>query len=106
MTSLDFVCFDKQTAPDDITQSKTLKRRWCYETFREQRAVKFVVIVTPEDLEANAEFVRLADQYVLAPGGANHNNYANCEFIAEVARSKQGRIFCSLYRFIWPVKLG
>ena len=34
-------------------------RRWCYETFRDQRAVKFVVIVTPEDLEANAEFVRL-----------------------------------------------
>ena len=56
---------------------------------REQRAVKFVVIVTPEDLEANAEFVRLADQYVLAPGGANHNNYANCEFIASVARNKQ-----------------
>ena len=47
--------------------------------------------MTPEDLEANAEFVRLADQYVLAPGGANHNNYANCEFIAEVARSKQER---------------
>ena len=47
-----------------------------------------MVIVTPEDLEANAEFVRLADQYVLAPGGANHNNYANCELIAEIARTK------------------
>ena len=46
------------------------------------------MIVTPEDLEANAEFVRLADQYVLAPGGANHNNYANCELIAEIARTK------------------
>ena len=44
--------------------------------------------MTPEDLEANAEFIRLADQYVLAPGGANHNNYANCDLISEIARSK------------------
>ncbi|CBY23872.1 unnamed protein product [Oikopleura dioica] len=63
-------------------------RRWCYETFRNERTVKFVVMVSPEDLEANAEFIRLADQYVPVPGGSNHNNYANCELIAEIARAK------------------
>ena len=63
-------------------------RRWCYETFRNERAVRFVVMVTPEDLEANAEFVRLADQFVAVPGGANNNNYANCELITEIAQSK------------------
>ncbi|CAG5089581.1 Oidioi.mRNA.OKI2018_I69.PAR.g12270.t1.cds [Oikopleura dioica] len=63
-------------------------RRWCYETFRNERTVKFVVMVSPEDLEANAEFIRLADQYVPVPGGSNHNNYANCDLIAEIARAK------------------
>lgn len=29
-------------------------RRWAYEMFRNERAIKFVVMVTPEDLKANA----------------------------------------------------
>ncbi|EPQ16948.1 Endothelial cell-specific chemotaxis regulator [Myotis brandtii] len=30
-------------------------RRWSYEMFRNERAIRFVVMVTPEDLKANAD---------------------------------------------------
>jgi hypothetical protein len=29
-------------------------RRWSYEMFRQEHAIKFVAMVTPEDMEANA----------------------------------------------------
>uniref|UniRef100_A0A1I8IGA7 Acetyl-CoA carboxylase n=1 Tax=Macrostomum lignano TaxID=282301 RepID=A0A1I8IGA7_9PLAT len=61
-------------------------RRWCYEVFRNERAIKFVCMVTPEDLQANAEYVRLADSYVPVTGGSNNNNYANVELIVDIAR--------------------
>ena len=34
----------------------------------------------------HTEYIRLADQYVLVPGGANNNNYANVELILDIAR--------------------
>merc|ERR1712238_334759 len=37
------------------------------------------------DINANAEFVRLADSYVEVPGGANSNNYANVDLIVKLA---------------------
>ena len=43
------------------------------------------VMATPEDLNANAEFVRLADEYVEVPGGSNTNNYANVKLIVDTA---------------------
>ncbi|XP_075245260.1 acetyl-CoA carboxylase-like isoform X3 [Convolutriloba macropyga] len=61
-------------------------RRWSYEMFRNERAIKFVVMATPEDLEANAEYIKLADNYILVPGGSNNNNYANVELILDIAR--------------------
>ncbi|XP_055889242.1 acetyl-CoA carboxylase-like isoform X3 [Biomphalaria glabrata] len=61
-------------------------RRWAYEMFRNERAIKFVVMVTPEDLKANAEYIRMADQYVPVPGGTNNNNYANVELILDIAK--------------------
>ena len=61
-------------------------RRWSYEMFRNERAVRFVVMVTPEDLKANAEYIRMADQYVPVPGGSNNNNYANVELILDIAK--------------------
>ncbi|CAD5117425.1 DgyrCDS6195 [Dimorphilus gyrociliatus] len=61
-------------------------RRWSYEIFRNERAVKFVVMVTPEDLKANAEYIRLADQYIPVPGGTNNNNYANVDLILDIAK--------------------
>ncbi|KAM5238299.1 acetyl-CoA carboxylase 2 isoform 2-T2 [Ctenodactylus gundi] len=61
-------------------------RRWAYEMFRNERAIWFVVMVTPEDLKANAEYIRMADQYVPVPGGTNNNNYANVELIVDIAK--------------------
>ena len=36
-------------------------------------------------LQANAEFIRLADNYMLVPGGSNNHNYANVDLILDIA---------------------
>ncbi|EJD34911.1 hypothetical protein AURDEDRAFT_117527 [Auricularia subglabra TFB-10046 SS5] len=60
-------------------------RQWSYETFGTERAVEFTVMATPEDLKVNADYIRMADQYIEVPGGTNNNNYANVDFIVDVA---------------------
>ena len=60
-------------------------RKWAYETFGQERAIEFVVMATPEDLKVNAEYIRMADQYVEVPGGSNNNNYANVDLIVDIA---------------------
>ena len=39
-------------------------RKWAYETFLDERAIQFTVMATPEDLAANADYIRMADRYV------------------------------------------
>lgn len=60
-------------------------RQWSYETFGTERAVEFTVMATPEDLKVNAEYIRMADQYIEVPGGTNNNNYANVDLIVDIA---------------------
>ncbi|KAI0181126.1 acetyl-CoA carboxylase [Hypoxylon sp. FL1284] len=60
-------------------------RKWAYETFGDERAIQFTVMATPEDLQANADYIRMADHYVEVPGGTNNHNYANVELIVDVA---------------------
>ncbi len=60
-------------------------RKWAYETFGDERAIEFTVMATPEDLKVNADYIRMADQYVEVPGGSNNNNYANVDLIVDVA---------------------
>ena len=60
-------------------------RKWAYETLGEEGLIRFVVMATPEDALANAEFIRMADEVAEVPGGANNNNYANVELIVELA---------------------
>ncbi|KAI2617262.1 acetyl-CoA carboxylase [Hypomontagnella submonticulosa] len=60
-------------------------RKWAYETFGDERAIQFTVMATPEDLAANADYIRMADHYVEVPGGTNNHNYANVELIVDVA---------------------
>ncbi|XP_022661132.1 acetyl-CoA carboxylase-like isoform X3 [Varroa destructor] len=62
-------------------------RRWSYEMFTNDRAIRFVVMVTPEDLAANSEYIKLADHCVPVPGGSNNNNYANVDLILDIAKS-------------------
>lgn len=60
-------------------------RKWAYETFGNERAIEFTVMATPEDMKANADYIRMADSFVEVPGGTNNNNYANVELIVELA---------------------
>ncbi|ESL05934.1 acetyl-CoA carboxylase [Trypanosoma rangeli SC58] len=60
-------------------------RLWLYEHIGDPEAVEFVVMATPEDLHANAEFISLADRHVVVPGGSNSNNYANVDLIMHTA---------------------
>jgi len=50
-------------------------RRWAFDVFGNERAIAFVAMATPDDLRANAEYIRMADEFVEVPGGSNVNNY-------------------------------
>ncbi|PVV03111.1 hypothetical protein BB560_002423 [Smittium megazygosporum] len=60
-------------------------RQWAYSTFKNERIIKFIVMASAEDIAADAEHIRLADQYVEVPGGSNNNNYANVDLIVDIA---------------------
>jgi len=68
------------------TKSILSMRQWAYMELGDERAVQFVAMATPEDLKANAEFIRLADSYVEVPAGKNSNNYANVDLICKLAK--------------------
>ena len=53
------------------TKSILSMRQWAYMELGDESAIKFVAMATPEDLKANAEFVRLADSFVEVPAGKN-----------------------------------
>jgi acetyl-CoA carboxylase / biotin carboxylase 1 len=61
-------------------------RQWAYENFGDDRAIIFVCMATPEDLRSNAEYIRMADECIEVPGGANNNNYANVQLIVRLAQ--------------------
>jgi acetyl-CoA carboxylase/biotin carboxylase 1 len=60
-------------------------RSWAYKNFGNERAVNLIAMATPEDMRADAEHIRLADQFVEVPGGKNSNNYANVQLITAMA---------------------
>jgi len=68
------------------TKSILSMRKWAYFELGDENAVQFVAMATPEDLKANAEFIKLADAYVEVPAGKNSNNYANVDIITSVAK--------------------
>jgi acetyl-CoA carboxylase/biotin carboxylase 1 len=74
-------------ANNGIGATKAIRsiRKWSYETFGNERKIQFVVMATPEDMKANAEYIRMADQVVDVPGGTNNKNYANISLICEIA---------------------
>eukprot|EP00835_Amoeboradix_gromovi_P003283 NODE_211_length_14581_cov_0.368941.p1 type:complete len:1949 gc:universal NODE_211_length_14581_cov_0.368941:9406-3560(-) len=60
-------------------------RQWSYEQFSED-AVELIVMASDDDLKVNAEFIKIADQYVKVIGGGNVDNYANVHLIIEIAK--------------------
>jgi acetyl-CoA carboxylase/biotin carboxylase 1 len=67
------------------TKSIMSMRQWAYLELGDEKAIEFVAMATPEDLKANAEFVRLADSFIDVPAGKNSNNYANVDLIVQIA---------------------
>ncbi len=98
-------------------------RRWSYEMFRQENAIKFVAMVTPEDMKANAgwflfyiklskscfflpiEYIRYADHCVSVQGGPSHMNYSNCELILDIAKRfpVEGLfiLYLKILKYIW-----
>ena len=70
------------------TKSILSMRQWAYMELGDENAIQFVAMATPEDMKANAAFIRLADEYVEVPGGVNRNNYANVEVISKIAKEQ------------------
>nr|ASA45565.1 acetyl CoA carboxylase 1a [Amphidinium carterae] len=71
------------------TKAMLSMRQWAYVELGLDRCFEFVAMATPDDLDANAEFIRLADTYVEVPGGKNSNNYANVDLICKVAEEQK-----------------
>ena len=74
-------------ANNGIGATKAIRsiRKWSFGVFGDERKIKFVVMATPEDTRANAEYIRMADEVVDVPGGGNNNNYANINLVCEIA---------------------
>lgn len=53
-------------------------RRWSYEMFRNERTIRFVVMVTPEDLKANAGYSEHDTYRFLLPGSYQQTHQTNC----------------------------
>ena len=53
------------------TKSILSMRQWAYMVLGDERAIEFVALATRDDLNANAEFIRLEDTYVEVPSGSN-----------------------------------
>lgn len=60
-------------------------KAWLYEHIGDADAIHFAVMATPEDLQANAEFISMSDQHFPVPGGPNYNNYGNVDVIMRCA---------------------
>ena len=78
-------------ANNGMTGVKAIRsiRKWSYETFGTERAVSFTAMATPEDLDMNAEYIRMADNFIEIPGGSAHNNYSNVDLIVDLAERTQ-----------------
>eukprot|EP01039_Chlorochromonas_danica_P007440 gene7440-8227_t len=71
------------------TKSILSMRQWAYMVLGDEEALEFIVMATRDDLNANAEFIRLADAFVEVPSGSNKNNYANVDLIVSIAEAEK-----------------
>lgn len=75
------VCNNGQAAVKGIRSI----RHWANKTFQDSKMITFVVMATPDDIKANAEYIRLADELIEVPGGSTLNNYSNINLIVDLA---------------------
>lgn len=55
----------------------------------------FIGMVSVDDMDANAHFIKMLDIIESVPGGSNVNNYANVDLIVDIARKHT----C---QYVWP----
>ena len=70
------------------TKSILSMRQWAYMELGDERAIQFVAMATPEDMKANAEFIRLADSFVEVPGGKNATTTPTSKSLPRLPRSR------------------
>ena len=71
------------------TKAMLSLREFAFDVLGDAKALTFVAMASGQDLDANAEFVRLADRVVEVPSGSNKNNYANVELISTSPNAKR-----------------
>ncbi|CAK0790357.1 unnamed protein product [Prorocentrum cordatum] len=64
-------------------------RQWAFLELGSASALHFVAMASQNDLDANMEYIRLADSFVEVPAGKNTFNYANVELIVDIARKQE-----------------
>uniref|UniRef100_A0A7E4WC75 Acetyl-CoA carboxylase n=2 Tax=Panagrellus redivivus TaxID=6233 RepID=A0A7E4WC75_PANRE len=60
-------------------------RKSLMQLFKDDRIIKFVCLTTEQEIQSKAEYLKMADNIVISPAGANTNNYANVDEIVEHA---------------------
>ncbi|CAI2352153.1 unnamed protein product [Caenorhabditis sp. 36 PRJEB53466] len=60
-------------------------RQWLQKQFDTSDVVSFVCIATPDELNAASQYLKLADELVMAPGGKNTQNFASVDVIVRLA---------------------
>ena len=76
----------KQNTTVGATKAIRSLRSWAYETFKSRDVLHLVCMATEDDLRTNAEYIRLADEYIIVEGGSNVHNFANVDLIVKIAR--------------------
>ena len=76
----------KQNTTVGATKAIRSLRSWAYETFKSHDVLHLVCMATEDDLRTNAEYIRLADEYIIVEGGSNVHNFANVDLIVKIAR--------------------
>lgn len=82
-----YICVQVLIANNGIAAVKCMRsvRRWSYEMFRNERTIRFVVMVTPEDLKANAgQTPRFGPRHLSVPPVTS---MTNCQLIRRVCYS-------------------
>jgi len=64
-------------------------RQWAFLELGSSSVLHFVAMASKNDLDANMEFIRLADSFIEVPAGKNTFNYANVPLIVELAISQK-----------------
>lgn len=80
-------------------------RQWAYMTLGDERAIEFIALATRDDLNANAEFIRLADAFVEVPSGSNKATLLKINLFVHQSYPSYLRITTQTFRLLWILLL-